>query len=425
MLRKIITLFLIATISFSLFYIPSTAFDIDQSSASVEAYYLCDIKNNVVMAQNNCDALISPSSTVKIMTACIVLESGIDTEAIVEITDKILQNVSGRNMELKAGNRLTVDDLLYAMLCGGFNDATIALVYAVSPTIYEFVGLMNEKATELGMLSTHYANPTGMEATAAKTTVNDLAILAKYMSGNAKFVEICSAKYYQISDGAVCKYKTIYNRSSLLSNYKGLANFNTGSSDLGDCAIIFYKTESSTLISIVMNALPINDTDTTNYAEAFSKELISHASNNYSSRLVKDKKTPITSLPVKYSISKSNIDLFLSEDVTLFLSNEIDPQADLIYQVEIYGNELKAPIKSGDVVGMLTVSHNGILLHSTPIIAVDDVDRNNFLFAMDVMKDFITGKCFIIILIAFALCSLYIVSNKKRNRKMKRRRRKR
>ena len=85
MLRKIITLFLIATISFSLFYIPSPAFAIDQSSANVEAYYLCDIKNNVVMAQNNCDALIYPSSTVKIMTACIVLESGIDTEAILEI----------------------------------------------------------------------------------------------------------------------------------------------------------------------------------------------------------------------------------------------------------------------------------------------------------------------------------------------------
>ena len=188
MLRKIILLFIISAILFSLFSMPIFSFEIDKSEASVDSYYLFDIKNNLIMAEESIDKIIAPSSSVKIMTACIVLESGLDFNREIEITSRMIQNVSGRNMELKEGDKLTANDLLYAMLCGGFNDATVALALTVSPSLYEFVILMNEKAELLQMTSTHYVNVTGIEATAAKTTVKDLSILAKYMSKNEKLV---------------------------------------------------------------------------------------------------------------------------------------------------------------------------------------------------------------------------------------------
>ena len=424
MLRKIIILFIISAISFSLFSMPIFSFELDKSEGSVDSYYLFDIKNNLIMAEENIDKIISPSSSVKIMTACIILESGIDFNLEIQITSKMLQNVSGRNMELKEGDKLTVNDLLYAMLCGGFNDATIALALTVSPSLYEFVTLMNEKAEQLQMKSTHYVNVTGIEATTAKTTVNDLSILAKYMSKNEKFVDICSTKSYRFSDNATCKYTSLNNRSILLSTYKGLANFNTGSSSSGDCAIVYYKTDNYELISIVMNALASDEKDTSNFAETYTKSLLNHALNDYETITVKSKKEAITSLPVKYSISYKNIDLYLKEDVKLFLSKDTDINSDLKYDIHIYGNELKAPITQGDEVGFLTVSRNGIVLSSMPILSSVTVERNGFLFVMDVMKSFITSIWFALILILIFVCILGIHHHKKHKFRRNKRKRK-
>ena len=424
MLRKIIISFIIAATLFSLFSIPSIAFKLDKNEASVESYYLFDLKNNLLMAEENADKVISPSSSVKIMTACIVLESGLDLNTEIEITSKMLQNVSGRNMELEIGNKLTANDLLYAMLCSGFNDATVALALTVSPSLYEFVNLMNKKAEALGMTSTHYANVTGIEVAAAKTTARDLSILAKYMAQNEDFVKVCSTKFYRFSDNATSKYTSVNNRSTLLSSYKGLANFNTGSSKSGDCAIVYYKTDDCEIISIVMNALALDEKDTSNYAEIYTKKLLSHALNDYEIVTVKSAKEAITSLPVKYSISDDDIDLFLKEDVKLFLSKEIDVSSDLTYNIQIYGNELKAPINIGDEVGLLTISHNGIVLSSTPILVNISVERNSFLFVMDMMKSFITSIWFIIILIAVLLCILLVRSRRKQKFRKRKRKKK-
>ena len=422
--KKIIVLFLIASILFSLFSLYSNASDIDIEDTNVDAYLLFDLKNNTTMAQSNCDVIISPSSTTKIMTACIVLESGIDIETEVEITSKVLQNTSGRNMELKVGDKLTVKDLIYAMLCGGYNDATVALAYTITPTLYEFVALMNEKATELSMLSTHYANVTGMETDAAKTTVSDLGILAKYMVQNELFVEICSTKTYKLSEISTCRYATIHNRSSLLSDYSGISNFNTGSSNLGDCCILYYQTNASTLIAIVMNANSDDSDNTSNCAEKFSKKLLSFAKENYSLTLVKTKNTIVASLPVKYSISSKNIDVYLSENIELFLENSVDIEKDLTYDVQIFGNELKAPIRPGDIVGTMTVSHNGVVLETVNLFIKDTVERNGFLYVMDLMKSFILSIWFVMILASILFCVIWTRYRKKNKFRKKKRKRK-
>lgn len=419
MLRKIIICFIISTILFSLFSFPISAFEIDESAASVEAYYIFDKKSGTDIAQKNLDKSISPSSTVKIMTACVVLDSSINFNQEITITDQMVKNASGRTMELVAGDKLTVCDLLYATLCGGYNDATIALALSTSPSLNKFIQLMNEKATSLGMNSTYYTDVTGIDSISAKTTVRDLSKLAKYMAKNENFIEICSTKNYPLSDISTCKYTNIKNRSNLIGEYKGLANFNFGSGENGQCAITYYKTENSTLISIVMNALANDEKDKENYAEAYTKTLFSYVINNYSVVTVKTTKEIITSLPVKYSMSGLEIDLYLAEDVKIFLPKNTNLQTDLTYTVHIHGDEVKAPIKAGEEVGVLTITQNGILLSSTPIIATTNVQRNAFLYTLENMKNYVTGRSFIITLITFILLIViyYNVSKRKFRKK--------
>ncbi len=426
MLKKVIIFSVLSIILFSSFSLYSFAFELDESNATVDGYYLYDISHSILMANDNCDKKISPSSTVKIMAACVVLESGIDLQQEITVTESMLREVSGRSMYLKEGDILTIEDLLYAMLCGGYNDATHILALTIYPAIYKFTEKMNEKATALGMNDTHYLNPTGIDGVGMYTTINDISKLAKYMAQNELFVNICSTKYYKLSEKATCDYRTITNRSSLVSEYKGLANFNTGSNNNGDCAVLFYKTSEISLISIVMNAKSVDNKDTKNFAETYSRKLISHALNDYSTKTIKTQTDVITSLPVEYSISSKEIDIYLQEDLKVFLSNDIDINNDLTYSIYINNGELKAPLKAGDTIGTLTVFNDGVLLANVPLTINDNIDRNAFLYSLDMMKQFVLSKVFFISLVIFLLLIViyYILLNRKHKKKKRKTRKK-
>lgn len=419
MLKKVIIFTVLATILFSSFSLSAFA-DIDDE-INVEAYYLYDLNHNIPMKGKNTQDRISPSSTAKIMTACIILESGLNMNQTVNITSNMLRGVSGRSMYLKEGNILTVEDLLYAMICGGYNDATHILALAVSNSISEFTDKMNQKAQELGMSNTHYVNPTGVSAEGMLTTVEDIVKLIEYVIKNEIFLNISSTKSYKLSDTAKCDYKVITNRSSLLGEYKNLYSLNIGSSDNGDYAVTIYKTPDLSLISIVMNAQS-HSSSNTNCAELFTKSLIKHALTAYSTKTVKTKKEIIISLPVKYSISSEKINVYLQNDVQVFLENDIDIEKDLDYSICINNGELVAPLKSGDTVGMLNVFYNGVLVGNMPLIVNENIERNAFLYLMDMLKQFILN--YLLLIVSLLLLILIFIYYRKQRRKRKFKRKK-
>ncbi len=424
MLQKMIILIILGSVLFSSFSLICSGYELEHEESNVDAYYLYNFEYDMVMAAENIDKSIFPSSTVKIMTACVALESGISMNTLVTINSAMLKDVSGRHMGLKIGDKLTFEDLLYAMICAGFNDAAQAIALTVCSSIAEFVDLMNEKASVLGMDYTNYLNVTGMYTAGMFTTTADIAILAKYMAENQNFVDICSTKSYKPSISATIDYKTINNRSSLLASYKGMANLNTGSGESGDCAVLYYKKDGLTFISIVMNVSAYDSSDSTNYAELYSKKLFSHALNDYSIRSVADTKTTIASLPVKYSISNEEIGIYLQSDVKLYLSDETDIENDLNYSIYIYGNELKAPINSGDTVGKLIVSQDGKILASVPLVVKEAVEKSSFLYFMDIMKEYITSRAFVFTVIVFIIAMVSYYAYKRSNlKKMYNRRR--
>lgn len=406
MLRKIITLVITAWILFSLFILPCSAYTLNDIKASVGGYYLYNIENHLVMAEKNTTDIISPSSTVKIMTACIAMEFETNKDRVITITKPMIDGISGRRMYLEVGDRLTFEDLLFATLCGGYNDAAQALALSIGITLNDFVDRMNEKAVSLGMNNTKYTNVTGIHETSMVTTVEDIGILARYMALNQEFIDICSTKSYRLSASATCEYKVVSNRSSILASYKGMSNFNTGSGNFGDCAVVYYNRNGLSYISVVMNTNAYDKDDRTNYAEAYTKQLISHAVNDYGLKTIIDSKTSIATLPVKYSIAGDNVNLFLEEDLELFLHNDIDLKKDLLYSTYIYGNELKAPLVANSVVGELTVSHDGKILAKVPILVKKNLDKNEFLYFMDIMQEYIKSRAFLITVLSFMMLLL-------------------
>lgn len=418
MLHKIITFVLFMSVIFSLCFIPVNAYELQTGDITADAYYLYNFENGMVMAESNIDSLVFPSSTVKIMSACIALESKIDPDTVITVEDYMVKSVSGTRMGLESGDKLTFRDLLYAMVCRGYNDATHVIAYVVSGNIDNFVEKMNEKATSLNMRNTKYLNPTGISQNGMATTISDMAILVEYMAKNQEYVEMTSTKSYKMSEVSNCGIKNINNRSTLLSSYRGLANFNTGSGD-GDCAVLYYQREGLSYVSIVLNAKAKENPDNENFAETLSKKLLSHAINDYSTKVILSKNNTIDTLPVKYSIGNEGVPLYIKDDLKLFISNEIDIKNDLTFSINLYNNELIAPISKGDVVGEILISHDGKILAKADLIVKQDIDKNDFLYIMELMQSYVLGRAFWISVGAFLLIMVaYTLYTKKHMKKM-------
>lgn len=425
MLRKTITIVIIAAFLFSSFSFSCLAFSLNEDDTTVDAYLLYNYDNNLVMSEKDIEKKISASSTVKIMTACIALESGISLDTEIYITKAMISDISGRFMSLKSGDVATFEDLLYAMICASFNDATHALALTVSPTLDDFVALMNAKARDLGMESTVYADVTGMNSKDNITTVSDLAKLVDYMSKSEEFMKISSTKSYKFSSKATCEYTTISNRSSLLSQYKGIANFNSGTSgENGQSAVHYYTNSDLSFLCIVMNAKPNGKNDNTNFAEAYTKKLLTHALYDYSMKTVLEADRSVDSLPVELSVSKQNIKLYPKEDVCVYLPKDINIDEELYIHIYVADGGLKAPLKNGDVVGSLLIFHNDKLIKKVDLIVKEDVERNTFLYILELIKSFVTGRFFwILIMFDVLFLLLYLFRNDKRFKNLIKRKR--
>lgn len=402
MLKKIIAFIIVSLILFSSFSIFTSAYTINESHGNIGAYYLYNVENDRVMASKNLDTSVSASSTVKMMTALVVLESGVDLSSVITVTNDMIKGVSGRFMGLESGDRLTILDLLYSMVCASFNDAAQSLAISVGRTLDDFVELMNNKARELGMNNTFYADVSGM-SNASKTTVSDTVKLVQKLISNEAYINIASTKSYQLSDYATCEYKKITNRSSLMTSYKGLANLNVGSTENdGDNAISYYNNGKLSFITIVMGAVPSNPKETENIAEKYTKSLLNHALYDNSLQTVLSKNQAVAYLPVKYTITNEKVGVYLAEDLKVYLPNDTTDDDNIAINYYLY-DDLKAPLKAGDEVGVVTVSLNGRFLTSAPLHINKTVERNAILYIIESAQDFLLSGTFLLILLSFAL----------------------
>ncbi len=186
---------------------------------SAAAAILIDADSGRVLYEKNADQPMLIASTTKIMTAVVALECA-DPHETVRITQSHM--VEGSSMYLKPGEEVSMETLLYGLLLCSGNDAALAVADHCGPGVERFVARMNEKARELGLTHTSFANPNGLDDEAHYSTARDLAQLASYAMKNETFARIVSTKSITI-DGY-----TMVNHNKLLSRYDGCIGLKTG-----------------------------------------------------------------------------------------------------------------------------------------------------------------------------------------------------
>ncbi len=231
-----------------------------------------DRNSKTILYEKNGLKQVPMASTTKIMTAIVVLENS-NLSDIVTISKKAA-GTGGSRLGLKVNDKITVHDLLYGLMLKSGNDAAVALAEHVAGGIDKFADLMNKKASEMGLVNSHFVTPHGLDQEKHYTTAYELACMADYGLNIPKFKEIVNSKSYNITINA--RSSLIGNTNELLGSLNGVYGVKTGfTNGAGRCLVTSCKRDDLDIITVVLGA------DTKKIRTLDSMKLIEYAYQNY------------------------------------------------------------------------------------------------------------------------------------------------
>ncbi len=183
-----------------------------------------DVDSGVILYQRNSYEPFSPASTTKILTALVALDA-YDLDDV--LTVKTLMN-SGQTMKLVAGERMTMENLLYGTLIQSGNDAAFALAENYPGGVEAFVTAMNEKAKQLYLTQSYFTNPVGFDDPSHKMTPIDLVRLASVALLNKTIAKMVAIPQITISDVTHTYFHSLTNVNQLLGKIPGVGGIKTG-----------------------------------------------------------------------------------------------------------------------------------------------------------------------------------------------------
>lgn len=348
---------------------------LETSSINSRCCIVYDRNSHMVLYGKNETKPVKMASTTKIMTSLIIIEN-YDLSETIEVSKKAAGS-GGSRLGLKAGDKITIKDLLYGlMLCSG-NDAAVALAEYAGGDIQGFAELMNNKALELGLTNTHYESPHGLDSDGHYTTAYELAVLSDYALKNETFSKIVGTKNYTVTINGYPK--NLSNTNELLGYLNGVYGVKTGfTNGANRCLVTACKRNNMDIICVVLGA------DTKKFRTQDSIKLIEYAFKNFTYINANDiagssfenwKDENLKYLDINKSSSNSfELEVKTCENPILSVNkNDVD---NIKTSISINTN-LEAPISSNTVIGTLTLSLDDKILLTLDIINSDNINRKN------------------------------------------------
>lgn len=357
-MRKEIRIILLTVITILLFSVGAYAEDVQIDISASSAVLLVSGSNEVLFEKSAYEKR-PMASTTKIMSSIIAIESGrLDEE--ITVTQE-MTSVEGTSMGLLPNDRVSVSELAYGMLLSSGNDAANATAVTIAGSTDAFVSMMNDKAKQIGMRSTHFATPSGLDADDHYSTAYDMALLGSYAIENEQFLEICSSSSAVVDYGNPPYKRRLTNHNKLLKIYDGAIGIKTGfTKKSGRCLVSAAERDGVTLICVTLN-----DADDWND----HKKLL-----DYGFGIVKRYDNYQRDFLIGIVGGKE-----ASANAQLQRTPKIGTLNGQITQKVYIEHFLYAPVKKNDVVGYSQFYYqNGTLADTVPIIIKSDIGQNKY-----------------------------------------------
>lgn len=192
------------------------------------------------------------ASTTKLMTALLAMENA-DPEQNVAVTQEAVL-VEGSALGLRAGDNISMQDLVTGLLLASGNDAANAVALTVGGSLPAFADMMNAKAAGLGMKESTFVTPSGLDKDNHSASAYDMALLGAEVMRNPTLASICATKTTVIEMGNPKRKVTVSNHNKLLSLYGPAVGMKTGfTKKSGKCLVSAAEKDGVRLIAVTLN----------------------------------------------------------------------------------------------------------------------------------------------------------------------------
>lgn len=328
---------------------------------------LVDFSTGTVLYAKNADLALPPASVTKIMTLLLFIEEveagNISLDEDISVSE-YAASMGGSQVYLEPGETMKAEELLKCVIIASANDAAVALAEKVAGSEEAFVNRMNERALELGMNNTHFENVTGLDDDTAKhlTSAYDISLMSRELMKHETILKYSTIWMDTIRNGEF----GLTNTNRLIRFYKGATGLKTGStSKAGFCMSATAERDGLHLIAVVMGA------DTRDARNEIAKQLLDYGFAKYS--LYKNEGGSAGDATVIGGI-KNTCACEFKPFVQLMAKGK-----DKSVQTEFLVNEnIPAPIKKGDKIGVVRYISDGNVIAESDIIAAEDVAKISF-----------------------------------------------
>ena len=341
------------------------AFSKFEISLSARSAALYEPSGGEFLYELNADKPLPMASTTKIMTALVALRECKDLNATTTIDSRAV-GIEGSSAYLKCGESFTLFDLLHIMMLQSANDAAVQIAITVSGSVEDFARLMNETARDMGLVSTSFTNPSGLDHAEHYTTARELALITAEAMKYSTFRQIVSKKSYTATELVSDKKRTYINHNKLLSSYDGCIGVKTGyTKKSGRSLVSAAERDGVTLIAVTINA-PDDWSD--------HKRILDYGFDKVEYLNFISSTLPITQIPVVNS-PVTSISVRTKEDFGRVMHR--NESYEIIYDLPNY---LIAPIFKGQKIGTVSVVCRGITVGKIDVVADADAQKSKTFF---------------------------------------------
>ncbi|MCM3784071.1 D-alanyl-D-alanine carboxypeptidase [Neobacillus mesonae] len=344
------------------------AVDLAQSAKSA---VLLDADTGTIIYEKNGHEKLPPASITKIMTMLLTMEA--IKSGQLKWTDKVraseyASSMGGSQIFLEPGEEMTVDEMLKGIAMASGNDASVAMAEKIAGSEEAFVKLMNDRAKELGMNDTHFANCNGLPVENHYSSAHDIAIMSRELLKHKEITKYTGA-YQDYLRKETAKPFWLVNTNKLVRFYSGADGLKTGyTSEAKFCLSATAVKDGMRVVAVVLGE-PNTKTRNSEVSNMFD-----YAFSQYAMKPIYKQGDVIG----KVNIEKGNVkELELIADVPYNVLMKKGASGETQQQLTV-PQEIKAPIKKGQVLGKLIVTQDSKVLKEFEIKAAVDVEKAGF-----------------------------------------------
>ena len=372
-IRRFLSVFFVTCLLCTL--LTPQALALEDPDIRAKAAILVDADSGTVLYDKNIHEELPMASITKVMSALLVLEAvdrgQLRMDQSITATQSAMKGMveDGSTADIKVGETLTVEQLLYCML----------------------VISANQRAQQLGCVNTHFADATGLSDLNHYSSAWDIYLITREAMKHDVFMTIVNTKAYTVPvTNMTDTERELHSTNALISNwrmtgylYSGAQGIKTGfTTAAGLCLVSSAVRGSRTLVSVVLGCEEVKTETGGTRSESFSEtaRLFDWGFDNFSARTVLESNELICEVPVALSNEVSTVAVHPASNAEAVLPNDLELDQ-LQRTVTLDNDSVNAPVAAGDQLGTITISYDGVDYVTVPLLAVADVSASSFLLA--------------------------------------------